>query len=425
MQTHADEMPLRQRIKLVLVLGSMVGLVPLTIDAYLPAFPVIAERFDAAEPVVQLTLTGSLAGIAVGQLLVGTLSDTFGRRRPLIVAMAVYVVVSILCALAPTVEVLGALRVLQGVTAAAGAVIAMAMVRDMFSGVTGVRMFSRLMLVMGAAPVLAPSLGAQLLRFTDWRGIFWGLAAAGAALFLVGCFGLRETLPPERRAPSDLGNTLRTYGGLIRERKFVGLFLTGGLMMASLFSYVSGSSFVLQGVYGLSEQQFALLFAGNAAGLIIATQINARVAVKYGPRQVVQKAVPVAAATAAVLLVMATTGWLGLAGIVVPLFVILSMVGFTLPNVQALALADHGRTAGVAAGLIGSSNMALGAFTAPLVGAFGTASAVPMAVVMLVATVGSVTALLVLVRPAYRRAGEPADEPVAVPVAAQPSAVDG
>lgn len=398
----------------------MVGLVPLTIDAYLPAFPVIAERFDATESAVQLTLTGSLAGIAVGQLLVGTLSDAFGRRRPLIVAMSMYVVVSLLCALAPTIEVLGALRVLQGVTAAAGAVIAMAMVRDMFSGVTGVRMFSRLMLVMGAAPVLAPSLGAQLLRVTDWRGIFMVLAAAGAALFLVGCFGLRETLPPERRRPSDIGNALRTYGALIRERKFIGLFLTGGLMMASLFSYVSGSSFVLQGVYGLSEQQYALLFAGNAAGLIIATQINARVAVRYGPQRVVQTAVPVAAATAVVLVVMATTGWLGLPGIVVPLFVMLSMVGFTLPNVQALALADHGRTAGAAAGLIGSSNMALGAFTAPLVGAFGTASAVPMATIMLAATAGSVTAFLVLVRPSIRPAAAPA--PV---TQLQPAAADG
>ncbi|HEX6195901.1 MAG TPA: multidrug effflux MFS transporter [Jiangellaceae bacterium] len=420
MQTHADQMPLGQRIRLVLVLGSMVGLVPLTIDAYLPAFPVIAERFDATESAVQLTLTGSLAGIAVGQLLVGTLSDAFGRRRPLIVAMSMYVVVSLLCALAPTIEVLGALRVLQGVTAAAGAVIAMAMVRDMFSGVTGVRMFSRLMLVMGAAPVLAPSLGAQLLRVTDWRGIFMVLAAAGAALFLVGCFGLRETLPPERRRPSDIGNALRTYGALIRERKFIGLFLTGGLMMASLFSYVSGSSFVLQGVYGLSEQQYALLFAGNAAGLIIATQINARVAVRYGPQRVVQTAVPVAAATAVVLVVMATTGWLGLPGIVVPLFVMLSMVGFTLPNVQALALADHGRTAGAAAGLIGSSNMALGAFTAPLVGAFGTASAVPMATIMLAATAGSVTAFLVLVRPSIRPAAAPA--PV---TQLQPAAADG
>jgi DHA1 family bicyclomycin/chloramphenicol resistance-like MFS transporter len=412
-QTHADEMPLRQRIKLVLVLGSLVGLGPLTIDMYLPAFPAIAEKLDATESAVQLTLTGTLVGVAIGQLLVGPLADAFGRRRPLITAMSGYVVVSILCAQAPSIEVLGALRVLQGVAAASGAVIAMAIVRDLFSGVTGVRMLSRLMLVMGAAPVLAPSLGAQVLRVTDWRGVFWVLALAGSLLVLVAAVGIRETLPPERRRPSGVGNALRTYGRLIRERKIVGLFLTSGLMMAALFAYVSGSSFVLQDGYGLSEQEFGLVFAIGAIGLITATQFNARLAVRHGPQRVLLVAVPVASVAAAVFLLTATTGWFGLPGIVVPLFASVSMVGFTLPNVQALALADHGRNAGSAAGLIGSSHVGFGAVTAPLVGALGTATAVPMAAIMLTATVGAVTAVYVIVRPTFRSAAESTDEPVA------------
>ncbi|HEX6326740.1 MAG TPA: multidrug effflux MFS transporter [Jiangellaceae bacterium] len=388
-----------QRIRLVLVLGSLTALGPLTIDTYLPAFPAIADDLAAAESAVQLTLTGTLIGIAAGQLLVGPVSDQLGRRRPLIGAVTVHVIVSVLCAVAPNVAILGVLRVLQGMAAAAGAVIAMAVVRDLFAGVSGVTMLSRLMLVTGVAPILAPTVGAQLLRFTDWRGIFWVLAAIGAVLIAIVTIGLRETLPPEGRRHGGVHDTVRTYGRLIRERTFIGLMLTGGLMMGALFAYISGSSFVMQEVYGLSEQDYGLMFGINSVGLVLATQINAKIAVRYGPHRVVTGGVMVATIAAAALLVNAVTGAFGLAGIVVPLFAILSMVGFTLPNVPILALANHGRSAGTAAGLIGASNFAFGAMTAPLVGAMGTSSAVPMAAVMLVATAGSLTALLFVVRP--------------------------
>lgn len=422
---HVPELPLRQRVRMVLVLGSLVGLGPLTVDMYLPAFPAISEQLGAAESSVQLTLTGTLIGIAVGQLTVGPVSDALGRRRPLTVAVSVHVLASVLCAVAPNIAVLGALRVLQGMAAAAGAVIALAVVRDLFAGVTGVRMFSRLMLVTGVAPVLAPALGAQLLRLTDWRGVFWVLALIGAVLILVVALGLRETLPPDRRRRGGLPATVRTYGLVLRERRFVGLMLTGGLMMASVFAYISGSSFVLQGVYGLTEQQYGLLFGVNSAGLVAATQVNAKVAVRYGPHRVLPRAVAVAATSAAVLVFNSATGLFGLAGVVVPLFFGLSMVGFTLPNVPALALANHGRSAGTAAGLIGASNFTFGAVSAPLVGAFGTASALPMAAVMSAATLGAVTAWTVLVQPtitadrttAVRHADERAERP-ATPVPA-------
>jgi MFS transporter, DHA1 family, multidrug resistance protein len=384
---------------MVLVLGSLTALGPLTIDTYLPAFPAIAEHLEATESAVQLTLTGTLIGIAFGQLLVGPLSDAFGRRRPLIAAVSLHVVVSVLCAVAPNVVMLGGLRVLQGMAAAAGAVIAMAVVRDLFAGVSGVRMLSRLMLVTGVAPILAPTLGAQLLRVTDWRGIFWVLAGIGAVLIAVVTVGLRETLPPERRRRGGAVETARTYGRLVRERRFIGLMMTGGLMMGALFAYISGSSFVLQDGYGLSEQDYGLLFGINSVGLVLGTQVNARVAVRHGPHRVLGVAVSVAAVSAAVLVVTASTGAFGLAGIVVPLFFMISTIGFTLPNVPILALANHGRTAGTAAGLIGASNFAFGGISAPLVGALGTTSAVPMAAVMAAATLGAATALFAVVRP--------------------------
>lgn len=405
-----------QRIRLVLVLGSLTALGPLTIDTYLPAFPSIADHLDAAESVVQLTLTGTLVGVALGQLIVGPLSDALGRRRPLIAAVTLHVSVSVLCALAPNVVTLGLLRVIQGMAAAAGAVVAMAVVRDLFAGVSGVRMLSRLMLVTGVAPILAPAMGAQLLRFTDWRGIFWVLALIGAALIAVVTIGLPETLPPHGRRTGGVTETIKTYGRLVQDRTFIGLMLTGGLMMAALFSYISGSSFVMQDVYGLSEQDYGMLFGINSVGLVLATQVNGKVAVRYGPHRVLGIAVPVAVAAALALLVASITGVFGLAGVAVPLFVMLSMVGFTLPNVPVLALARHGRTAGTAAGLIGASNFAFGGFSAPLVGALGTSSATPMAAVMLVGTLGAVTAYYVVVRP--RRLAGLLDTPEPDPVRA-------
>lgn len=401
---RVSEEPSRgEMLRRVLLLGALTALSPLTIDLYLPAFPSIAEDLRAGESTVQLTLTGTLIGVAVGQLVVGPLSDALGRRRPLVVATLVHVLASVLCALAPNIVVLAGCRVLQGMAAAAGAVVAMAIVRDLYTGLPAVRLLSRLMLVVGLAPILAPSLGGQVLRFTDWRGVFWVLGVLGLGLAVVVVVGLTETLPPERRRSGGVVGTLRTYRMILRQRDFVGLMIAGGSMMAALFTYISGSAFVFQDVYGLSQQGYGIAFGVNGFALVIAAQVNARLVRWVRPMWVLAGALMVAATATATMLAFAWLDVFGFAGLAVPLFVFAATMGFTMPNVPLLALARHARSAGTAAALLGAANFGVGAVSAPLTGAFGIGSAVPMAAVMAVTTALGVVVMFAVVRPAQER----------------------
>jgi DHA1 family bicyclomycin/chloramphenicol resistance-like MFS transporter len=354
-----------------LTLGAFVALGPLTIDMYLPALPTIATELETTSAAVQLTLTGTLVGLALGQLVLGPLSDTFGRRRPLLAGTALHVVASLLVLVAPNIAVLGALRLLQGVGTAAGAVIAIAVVRDLFDGRAAATMLSRLFLVIGAAPVLAPTIGGEVLRFTSWRGVFVILAVYGLLLLAVGLFLLRETLPPERRSSSGVAGTLRGYRSLFGDRAYVGLVLVAGLTMAGLFSYVSGSSFVYQDEFGLDEQQFGLLFGAGAFWLIAATQLNPVLLRWFSPAQVLVAGTVGGAAAGAVLLVLSATGTGGLFAVAVPLWAVLFACGLALPNAPALALSRHGDAAGTAAALLGAVQFGVGAAVSPLVGLLG------------------------------------------------------
>src|SRR3712207_241187 len=241
---------------------------------YLPALPTITRELETTASAVQLTLTGTLIGLALGQLVLGPLSDALGRKGPLLAGTALHVLASLLVLVAPTVEVLTVLRVLQGIGTAAGGGVARAISRDPHVGRAAAATLSRLFLVLGAAPVLAPTVGGGLLRFTSWRGIFALLAAYGALMVLLGWLLLRETLPVERRISTGVRGTLRGYRALFRDRAYVGLVVVVGLTMAGLLSYVSGSPFVYQEQFGLDEQQFGLLFGAGAVWLIAATQLN-------------------------------------------------------------------------------------------------------------------------------------------------------
>ncbi|MEV0329080.1 multidrug effflux MFS transporter [Micromonospora echinospora] len=388
-----------QRLRLVLVLGSLIAIGPLTIDMYLPALPSIVDDLGTTSAAVQLTLTGTLAGLAVGQLVIGPLSDALGRRTPLLAGTALHVLASLLCVIAPSVEVLGALRVLQGLGTAATAVVAMAVVRDLFSGAAFATLFSRLMLVMGVAPILAPTLGSEVLRWTSWRGIFVVLAIFGVALLAVAAFGLRETLPVALRRSGRMIDTVRTYGTLLRDRVFVGLVLVAGLAMAALFAYVAGSSFVLQEQYGLDEQEFGLAFGAGAVGLILATQLNVRLLRRYTPQRILVVSLVGGTAAALGLLVFAATGLGGLPALLATLWVVLAAAGLAMPNAPALALSRHGEAAGTASALLGAVQFGVGAVAAPLVGVLGT-GAVAMALVVAGGMACALAVLLAVVRPA-------------------------
>ncbi|MEU6700091.1 multidrug effflux MFS transporter [Pseudonocardia sp. NPDC046786] len=386
------------RLRIALILGALIALGPLTIDTYLPALPQVGADLGASGTTVQLTLTGTLAGLALGQLLIGPLSDAYGRRLPLLAGTGLHVLASALVAVAPSIEVLAALRVLQGIGAAAGAVVGLAVVRDLFSGRAAATMLSRLILVMGAAPVLAPTLGGLLLSWTSWRGVFLFLALYGLVMLTVVTAGLPETLPPERRRSARFGPTVRTYGMLLRDRAFVGLVLVAGLAMGALFSYVSGAAYVFQEQFGVDQQTFGLLFGAGAIWLVVGTQLNPVLLRYVEPRRVMTTAVAAGVLAGLALAVLTTTGTGGLPAVLGGVWALLLTCGFILPNAPALALARHGRTAGTAAALLGSLQFGIGAATSPVVGLLGN-DAAAMGLSMFGAIALSGLALVLVVRP--------------------------
>lgn len=380
------------RVRLILILGGLSAFGPLSIDMYLPGLPALLADFNTGASQVQLTLSACLLGLAVGQLVAGPLSDSFGRRTPLLVGLVGYAVASLLCALAPNVTVLIGLRFVQGFAGAAGIVIGRAIVRDMHSGQAAAKFFSLLMLVNGSAPILAPIIGGQVLRYTSWHGVFVVLAGIGGLLFLAALFGIRETLPPARRQRGGVLGTLRTFRRLATDRSFSGYAAALGLAIAAMFAYIAGSPFVLQEIYGVSPQQFSLLFGVNALGIVIAGQTNARLIGRVPLKRLLGGGI-IASTSGGVLLLLAV-GVLGggLPLVLAALFLVVASLGFILPNATALALSAHPDTAGSASALIGLLQYTIGAIAAPLVGIAGEETALPMAIIM--ATLG-VSALVV------------------------------
>ncbi|WP_328325955.1 MULTISPECIES: multidrug effflux MFS transporter [unclassified Streptomyces] len=401
-------------ILVTLVLGGLTALPALSMDMYLPALPEVTDALHSPAATVQLTLTACLIGMALGQLVVGPMSDKWGRRRPLLIGMVVYVAATAVCAFAPSVELLIGFRLLQGLAGSAGIVIARAVVRDLYDGLEMARFFSTLMLISGVAPIVAPLIGGQILQITDWRGVFVLLTVVGTLLTLVVWKWLHETLPPERRHTGGVGHALRTMRTLLADRVFTGYLLAGGLAFGALFAYISASPFVVQDIYGASPQMFSLLFGINSVGLVAVGQINGKLLVG---RVSLDKAlgfglaVITLAATALLLMTSGVFGHVGLFPIAAGLFVLMSAMGLAMPNTNAQALMRTPHAAGSASALLGTSTFLLGAVASPLVGMAGEATAAPMAVVQLVCGLGAMTCFLALCRPWQRRAPSVAGTP--------------
>jgi MFS transporter, DHA1 family, multidrug resistance protein len=372
-------------------------------DMYLPGLPKLTRDLGASASTGQLTLTGCMLGIAAGQMFTGPLSDTLGRRRPLLAGLGGYIAASLACAAAPSILTLIVLRFIQGTLGGAGVVIARAVVRDLFAGRAAARMFAMLMAVMGVAPVFAPLIGGQVLAITSWRGIFVVLAGIGVPLLLATLLWLPETLPPSRRHSGGLNATLRTFRRLLRDRGFIVPATSFSLACAVLFAYIAGSSFVLEDVYGVSPQAFSLVFAVNSAGLVAMSQVGARLVGRVGPDVLTRYGLfGVAAGSLGALVV--TILHAGLAPLLFALFLTVSFDGLVFPNATAVSLERQEGALGSASALLGVGQFGVGALIAPLVGVAGSHDALPMGVLIGACGVAALTVNLVFTRPLGRPA---------------------
>ncbi|WP_182113364.1 MULTISPECIES: multidrug effflux MFS transporter [unclassified Actinotalea] len=387
----------------VLLVGLLTLLPAVTTDMYLPSLPDVAADLMTTEAAAQFTITGMLIGGAIGQLIVGPFSDRVGRRKPVLIGVSLHVVISLLCVVATTIGQLSTLRVLQGLVSSGATVVAMACIRDRYTGADAAKLMSRLMLVIAVAPLLAPTVGSAIASVWGWRAVFVALALFALVLVVIVAFFLPETLPVERRTAHGMRASLHGYVGLLRDRRFLALAALPGLGMAMIMSYVAGSPFVLQQEYGLSQSQFALVFAIGGTSMVTGSQINAALVHRVGPARLLRTAVPVTVVFSAGLVGVAATHLGGIVGLVVALWLTTAVLGFVMSNASALALSRHGKRAGTAAATIGFLQAGLAGAVSPLVGVLG-GDAVAMTGVMLLSIVVAFV-ILAVGTPAYRRGG--------------------
>ncbi|MBU7592464.1 Bcr/CflA family multidrug efflux MFS transporter [Metabacillus halosaccharovorans] len=370
-----------KRLQLALLLGSLGLLGPFTIDMYLPSFPTIVEDYQTEASLVQISLTTCLLGLGLGQLIIGPMSDVQGRRKPLLIFLVLYLLASLTCSFAPNIYTFIASRFVQGFAAAGGLVISRAVVRDVYSGKELTKFFSLLMLVGNLGPIVAPIVGGGVLAFTNWSGVFVVLAGVGLILFLIVSFKMEETLPKEKRVPSNFKQVVSNFGSLLKDRQFTGYALTQGFMIAGIFAYVSGIPFVYQNIYGVSPQVFSLLFGINGIALIIGTQSVGRLT-DYISEKTFLKIGLILSNTAGALLLIALLFKASLILVAIPIFFLVASIGIISTTSFALAIETQGHIAGSASALLGLLPFVLGSLTAPLVGIAGEYNAIPMGVVI-------------------------------------------
>ena len=376
----------------VLVLGSLTAFGPLSLDLYLPALPNLGDDLQTNESMAQLTMAACMLGLGLGQFVFGPMSDRYGRKIPIIVGVSMFTLFSVLCAFAPNIGVLLLFRFLQGVGGSAGQSVARACVRDMYDGSLLVRMFSLLMLVSGAAPILAPVIGGALTLVMDWRGTFLVLAGIGATLTLVAVLGLRETLPAERRSPGGFGHVIGSFGLVVRDRIFLVMMLALSFTTASFTSYLTMSSFVFQQEFALTPVGFSLLFAINSVAIITGAQVNGLLSRRFSSTRLLTVALSCSAVATVSLMITAMIGS-PLAVVAVLLTCVMFFQGWVMPNSTAIALQRHGRHAGSASALLGAVQFTVGPTVGPLVSLIAV-SAQTLSTTMAIGVVGALLVVL-------------------------------
>ena len=377
---------------------------PISMDLYLPALPALTAELGAATSLAQLTVTACLIGLAAGQLIAGPLSDRFGRRGPVLIGVTAYVIVSALCAASPTVEILVAARLVQGIAGGVGIVIAQAAGRDVYEGGRLIRFYGRLTVIGGFAAIVGPLLGGALTAVLDWRGLFLVLAVIGAVILAWVAFGLPETLARDARTAAGFAVIGRDMRLLFSDRRFVGSVVAQGFVYAALFAYLSGATYVLQGVYGLSPQGYALAFGLNSAGFMVFGYLAGRASERWSVLGTLVTGLAVAGLGAAGLLVAGLTH-VPLAVVIVSLLLLAAGTAITSPPSTTLALADYPQIAGTASSLLGAARFAFGGIAAPLVGIAGSLSILPLGLVTTISILlAAASGLVFLARPARAHA---------------------
>ncbi|MBU8691031.1 Bcr/CflA family multidrug efflux MFS transporter [Priestia megaterium] len=398
----------KKRIQLAILLGSLGLLGPFTIDTYLPSFPTIVKDFHTTASLVQISLTACLLGLGAGQLFIGPLSDVKGRRKPLLLFLCLYLLASLTCSFSPNIYFLIVARFVQGFSAAGGLVVSRAIVRDLFSGKELTKFFTLIVLVGNLGPIVAPIAGGAILSFTKWNGVFIVLACIGAILIFMVSLKLPETLPPEKRVPSNLPQLMSNFGSLFKEREFMGYAFTQGFTTAGIFAYVSGIPFVYQNIYHVSPQQFSLLFGVNGLGLIIGSQLVGRLADHISERTFLKIGLGISIAAGAILLI-ALLLKAPLIAVAIPIFFFVSSISIIGTTSFALAIESQGHIAGSASALLGLLPFVLGSLSAPLVGIAGSYTGVPMGVTIFGASLLAFLSYFVLVRKRSVRRQRPND----------------
>ncbi|MCM3364479.1 Bcr/CflA family multidrug efflux MFS transporter [Niallia sp. Sow4_A1] len=394
-----------KRLQIAFLLGSLSLLGPFTIDTYLPAFPTIVEEFHTSASLVQVSLTTCLLGLGLGQLIIGPMSDVQGRRKPLLIFLGLYLLSSLVCAVAPNIYMLIVSRFIQGFAAAGGLVISRAVVRDLYSGRELTKFFATLMLIGNLGPIVAPIIGGAILSFANWKVVFLVLTCVGAILTVVVSFKLEETLPIEKRVPSNMKQVVMNFGSLLKDREFAGYAFTQGFTTAGIFAYVSGISFVYQNIYGVSPQVFSLLFGINGVGLIIGTQIVGRLS-RFSEKTFLKSGL-VLSMSASILLVIAILLHAPLLAVAIPIFLFVTSISIIGTSSFSLAMETKGHMAGSASALLGLLPFLLGSLTAPLVGIGGEYTALPMGVIIFASSLLAFLSYFVLVRKASLKVNTP------------------